>query len=49
MVVNYIHVEAARSEDAETVNFEKERAIENRLDGENGRVEAFDVADLQDS
>src|SRR5207237_8780839 len=44
-----VNVEAARSENAEAMDFEKERAVENRFDGDHRGIEAFDVADLQDA
>ena len=48
-VVDHVDVEAARSENTEAMDFEKERAIENWLDGDHRGIEAFDVADLQDA
>jgi hypothetical protein len=48
-VENHVHVETARSEDAETMDLEEQRMIHNWLDREDCGIEAFDVADLQNA
>src|SRR5579885_772970 len=48
-IVDHIHVEAARRENAEPVHFKKERPVENRLDRNHGGIEPLDVPDLQNA
>jgi len=48
-VEDNVDVEAARSENAEAVDFKKERERDGFLNGENGWVEALEVADLEDA
>jgi len=48
-VVDDLHVEAARRENAEAVNFEKKRAVKNWFDRYHRRVKTLDVAHLQNT
>src|ERR1700722_5928726 len=48
-VVDHIDVETAWRKDAEAMNFEEQRAVEDWLDRDDRRIETFDVADLQDA
>ncbi len=47
-IVDHVHVEAARRKDTQSVHFEEQRPVQDRLDRNYGRVEAFDVAHLKD-
>jgi len=44
-----VNIEAARGENAQAVHFEKERAVDDGLDGNYRGIEALDVADLQNA
>ncbi len=48
-VVNDVDVEAARRKNAEAMDFEKHRARDDFSDGDDGGIEAFDVADLKNA
>ena len=47
-IVDHVHVEAARRKDAQSVHFEKQRPVQDRLNRNHGRIETLDVAHLQD-
>ena len=48
-VVDDVDVEAARRKNAEAMDFEKHRARDDFSDGDDGGIEAFDVADLKNA
>jgi hypothetical protein len=48
-VEDHVHIERARREDGEPVGLKEHGPLEVRLHSENGGIEAFQVADLQDS
>ena len=48
-VVNDINVEAARRKNPQAMDFEKHRARNDFSDGDDGRIEPFDVADLKNA
>ena len=48
-VVDDVDIEAARRKNAEAMDFEKHRARDDFSDGDDGGIEAFDVADLKNA
>ncbi len=48
-VVNDVDIEAARRKNAEAMDFEKHGARDDFSDGDDGGIEAFDVADLKNA
>ena len=48
-VVDDVHVEAARREDAETMDFEEERARDDFFRGDDGGIEALEMSDLKNA
>src|SRR5713226_9567410 len=46
-IVDYVDVEAARGKNAQSMHFEKQRPVQDRLNRNHGRIETFDVAHLQ--
>jgi hypothetical protein len=45
----YVHIEGTRGEDAEPVGLEEHGAVEPGSDGDHRWIEAFEMADLEDS
>ena len=48
-VIDDVDIEAARRKNAEAMDFEKHRARDDFSDGDDGGIEAFDVADLKNA
>src|SRR5258708_12777238 len=48
-VIHYVNIQAARREDAESVNFKVKRGIQRWHYRDDSGIESFQVADLQDS
>jgi len=48
-VVNYIDIQAARSENSQSMHFKEHRARDNFLHGSDGWIEAFYMTHLQDA
>jgi hypothetical protein len=47
-IIDYVHIEASGCENAQSVHFEKQRAIQDGLNCPHSRIEALDMAHLQD-